>query len=232
MCLIFIISNTMTDKKFGLHPSQRLQDLYQFNAHQGAHPLNAKIIFIGRDPNWKFDIENDPIFPQIVEYLEDGISFWEKYKVHHPFLLSRYKGDGRRYHRMFSKIGLSELYKNDVSFIELLKFPTFGMASKNRKEFLHHFLSESNRQHLLGLDQLFQNNEKTIFIAWGLINDIKQLSDGLEIFSRIKELDLANMDINSVNAFQNIFIHKHFSDSISNETLKKMREIIELRTSN
>jgi hypothetical protein len=106
------------------------------------------------------------------------------------------------------------------------------MAAKNRKEFLRHFLDKSNRQHLLSLDQLLQNKEKTIFIGWGLINDIKQLSISLDLFNIIKEIDLTKMDINSVNAYQNIFIHKSFSDSISNETLNKMREIIDLRTSN
>jgi hypothetical protein len=220
------------DKHFGLHPSTKLKALYQLNAHQGANPANAKIIFLGRHANWNYDIENDAIFPHVLEYLEDGTSFWEKYKVHHPFLLSDYKGDGRRYHRMFSKIGLNEFYKGEVSFIELLKFPTFGMAAKNRKEFLRHFLDKSNRQHLLSLDQLLQNKEKTIFIGWGLINDIKQLSISLDLFNIIKEIDLTKMDINSVNAYQNIFIHKSFSDSISNETLNKMREIIDLRTSN
>lgn len=211
---------------FGIHPSVALQKLYETHYFQGASPERAKVIFIGRDANWKIDIEQDPIFPKVVEYLEDGVQFWGKYKTHHPFLLDQYKGDGRRYHKMFSKIGLTDQHKKEVSFVELLKYPTYGMAGKNRKEFLAHFLSESNRSHLLMLDKLFQDQNKIIFIAWGLIKDIKDLSAGLDIFNNIKHMDMTTLDINTVNSIQNIHIHKHFSDSISNETLERMRNIV------
>lgn len=211
---------------FGIHPSFSLQELYKSHYFQGASPERAKVIFIGRDANWKIDIEQDPIFPQVVEYLVDGVQFWDKYKTHHPFLLNQYKGDGRRYHKMFSKIGLTDQHKKEVSFIELLKYPTYGIAGKNRKEFLTHFLSESNRSHLHMLDNLFQDENKIIFIAWGLIKDIQDMSEGLDIFDKIKQMDMTIMDINSVNSIQNIHIHKHFSDSISNETLERMRNIV------
>ena len=215
---------------FGIHPSVALRQLYETQYFQGASPEGAKVIFIGRDANWKIDIEQDPIFPKVVEYLEDGVQFWDKYKTHHPFLLDQYKGDGRRYHKMFSKIGLTDQHKNEVSFVELLKFPTYGMAGKNRKDFLSHFLSDSNRSHLLMLDSLFQDQNKIIFIAWGLINDIKAMSAELNIFNKIKAIDMTALNINSVNSIQNIHIHKHFSDSISNDTLEKMKSIIEEKT--
>jgi hypothetical protein len=212
---------------FGIHPSEKLQKLYNSHYYQGASPESAKFLFIGRDANWKIDIDQDPIFPKVIEYLEDGVQFWKRHKIHHPFLLDEYKGDGRRYHKMFSKIGLSEQNKNHVSFIELLKYPTYGMAGKNRQEFLTNFLSPSNSFHLQTLDNLFKDESKIIFIAWGLVKDIKDMSAGLNIFEKIKRIDMSKLDINTVNSIENIHIHKHFSDSISNDTITKMKSIIE-----
>lgn len=113
---------------FNLHPSKLLNELYQIKNFQGANPENAKILFVGRDPNWHFDIENMPVFEKVTEYLTDGISFWRKYGFHHPFLFSHYGGDGRRYHRMFSNLNLDSNLADKISFIELIGFPTTGMA--------------------------------------------------------------------------------------------------------
>lgn len=34
------------------------------------------------------------MFVSVVEYLTDGVTFWETHGIHHPFLLKSYKGDG------------------------------------------------------------------------------------------------------------------------------------------
>jgi hypothetical protein len=46
--------------------------------------------------------------------------------VHHPFLLPAYRGDGRRYHQTFARIGFTPRHADLVSFAELLHVPTVG----------------------------------------------------------------------------------------------------------
>ena len=120
---------------YGKHPSISLRKLYEINSHQGASPTDAKILFLGRDANWKEEIEKEKFFSHIAEYLENGVDYWNKYGVHHPFLQKEYKGDGQRYHRMFSKLNLDKSKAKHLSFIELLSFPTYGMAKKIVQEF-------------------------------------------------------------------------------------------------
>ncbi|NLZ94945.1 MAG: hypothetical protein GX921_03860, partial [Bacteroidales bacterium] len=50
--------NDGTNKSiFGRHPSKQLNDLYSIKSYQGANPVDAKVIFVGRDPNWAAGIE-------------------------------------------------------------------------------------------------------------------------------------------------------------------------------
>lgn len=65
----------------------------------------ATFLFVGLDANYSPDLEASPSFQSVLEYHEDGVAFWRRYGVHHPFLLPEYRGDGRRYHRTFAKIG-------------------------------------------------------------------------------------------------------------------------------
>lgn len=207
---------------FEKHPSQLLNELYSKKSYQGANPIEAKILFVGRDPNWAIDVENKEMFNFVSEYLTDGVSFWKKHNIHHPFLLPNYKGDGKRYHRIFSKLKADSNASNKISFVELIGFPTTGMAKKNNKAFLEYLLSENNKNHLIELDILLNDLDKTIFIAWGLIEDFKILNNKTGLFEKFAKLDKSVMDISDLNQFENIFIHKHFSDSISNVTLDKM----------
>ena len=87
-----------------LHPNNKLNELFAQRPYQGADPMKAKFVFIGLDANYDTSIEASGIFDELVEYLADGVTFWSKYGVHHPFLLPKYKGDGKLYHRNFSKI--------------------------------------------------------------------------------------------------------------------------------
>lgn len=108
------------------HPSRELSALFVQRPFQGVEPAAAVFLFIGLDANYAEDIERSPIFQQVVEYHQDGVAFWHRYGVHHPFLLPQYSGDGQRYHRNFARIGFAPVHAALVSFVELLHVPTFG----------------------------------------------------------------------------------------------------------
>jgi hypothetical protein len=91
-------------------------------------PESAKFLFVGLDANYSENIERSDIFPQLLEYLDDGVAFWQRYGVHHPFLLDGYTGDGRKYHKTFARIGFSPSHAADVSFVELIDVPTYGRS--------------------------------------------------------------------------------------------------------
>ena len=209
---------------FGRHPSKKLNALYAIKSYQGANPEDAKAIFVGRDPNWAADIEERKMFEHVVSYLSDGIDFWETNGIHHPFLLSNYKGFGKRYHQRFSKLNLDSSVANKISFVELIGFPTTGMAGSNSTLFKEYLFSEANSGHLIELDKLLSNNDKIIFIAWGLINDFKLINKRTGLFEMLAKLDKSKMDITDLNQYENIFVHRHFSDAISSATIAKMEK--------
>ncbi len=76
---------------FQQHPSKALNLLYQERNYQGANPKEAKVLFVGKDPNWAVYIEESPIFPLVEAYLSDGVRFWKEQNMHHPFLHESYK---------------------------------------------------------------------------------------------------------------------------------------------
>jgi hypothetical protein len=87
------------------HPSFELNRRFRLRPYQGVEPSLATFLFVGLDANYSPDLEASPSFQSVLEYHEDGVAFWRRYGVHHPFLLPEYRGDGRRYHRTFAKIG-------------------------------------------------------------------------------------------------------------------------------
>jgi hypothetical protein len=110
------------------HPSQILSEIFRAKPYQGARPENARFVFVGLDANYDAQIESSPIFQRVLEYHEDGVAFWRgnKKKVHHPFLLDEYTGDGQRYHRNFARTGFGPDDACHISFVELLHVPTVG----------------------------------------------------------------------------------------------------------
>lgn len=218
------MNKIVTYSGFQIHPSSLLQELYLEKAHQGANPKEANILFVGRDPNWAIDIEEMAIFNLVKDYLTDGINFWNTHNIHHPFLLPDYKGDGKRYHTIFSKLKLESKFSSQIAFVELIGFPTTGMSKKNNKAFQNFLISELNRKHLIELDNLINNPDKAIFMAWGLIDDFRFIYEKTGLFHKLSKLNKHGMNINDLNQFENIFIHKHFSDSISNQTIDKISE--------
>jgi len=213
----------MVKSTFEKHPSKLLNDLYSKRNYQGANPIDAKVLFVGRDPNWAIDVDTQEMFNSVSEYLNDGITFWKENNIHHPFLFPNYKGDGKRYHRIFSKLKIESRFSSNISFVELVGFPTTGMAKKNNKIFKEFLLTESNRNHLLELDKLLNHSDKKIFIAWGLMDDFIFLYNKTRLFKKFAELSKSKMNINDLNQSDNIYIHRHFSDAISNITLEKIK---------
>ncbi len=112
------------------HPSHLLCRLFEEKPFQGASPEEAEFVFLGIDANYSADIEHSPIFEKLLEYHQNGVAFWKKNKIHHPFLLPQYDGDGARYHKYFSKLGISPDYADKISFMELLHLPTVGRNPK------------------------------------------------------------------------------------------------------
>lgn len=214
--------DAMSKSTYGRHPSKRLNDLYASKSYQGANPVDAKVIFVGRDPNWVADIEEREMFEHVVAYLTDGIAFWQKHNIHHPFLLESYKGDGRRHHRAFTKLELDSSVASKISFVDLIGFPTIGKATIERNSFKGHLFSEENIDNLIALDKVLNDESKIIFIVWKLIDDFKLIYERTGLFKNLANLDKSQMDITDLNQYENIFVHRDFSNSITNDTIAKM----------
>lgn len=131
---------------YQVHPSPQLHRLFHERPFQGTRPDQSEFLFVGLDANYDADIENSPSFASILEYHEDGIGFWRRHRVHHPFLLPSYSGDGRRYHQNFAKIGFTPDDAARISFVELLHVPTVGRNALNS--------GDLDRSHLDALNQL------------------------------------------------------------------------------
>ena len=121
------------EAKYSRHPSAALNELFaaQSFPHQGQEPEKAKIIIFGLDANYSLEISNHPAFlERIFEYHRDGVQFWRRHGVHHPFLLDEYplkkNTGGVPYHRKFTWLGLDSSYADHISFVELLPIPTTG----------------------------------------------------------------------------------------------------------
>lgn len=143
------------------HPSDKLNEIFTAKPYQGVAPEQATFLFIGLDANYDAAIEAHAIFPKILEYHRDGLAFWQKHGVHHPFLLAGYTGDGKFYHRSFAKIGFQPEHAGLVSFAELLHVPTSGRNKLDGKDL--------SRIHLSRLNTAITKGEaKYIFIPAGV----------------------------------------------------------------
>lgn len=211
---------------FQKHPSKMLIIFYNEKSYQGAHPFEANVLFVGRDPNWAINIEELAIFNLVEEYLSDGISFWKKHSIHHPFLDPSYLGEGKKYHKAISRLNLCNSFADKISFIEIIGFPTTGMSSTNYKLFNEYLLSSENRNHLIELDKLFNETGKLIFLSWGLIDYLKFVNKKTGLFQKFNNVDKNSLIRTDLNKVGNIYFHKHFSMGISTSTLNKMSDEI------
>jgi len=156
---------------FGIHPSETLHRLYQNKPWQGQDPEQAKILFLSLDANWDYDIEQSPVFPQVQEYLQDGVLFWEKYGIHHPMLLNGYHGSGKKFHLSFTRLGLAPENAKHISFIELFGKPTYG-GSGEEPDFMNMVL-EQDASYLNFLKHILtETRGKTFFVAKDVYNKL------------------------------------------------------------
>jgi hypothetical protein len=110
------------------HRSKELNAAFRHRPYQGVEPSKAKFLFVGLDANYDPSLEQSLAFRSVMDYHDDGVAFWRLHRVHHPFLLSEYRGDGRPYHRRFARIGFTPKHADLVSFVELLHVPTVGRS--------------------------------------------------------------------------------------------------------
>lgn len=163
-CFCLVNLNLVLDfaiEMFIPHPSSTLQEHFRQKPYQGAHRGSARFLFVGLDANYAADVESSPIFQSLLQYHLNGPEFWRNTGAHHPFLLPQYKGDGRRYHRTFAKIGFQPSHAHLVCFAELLNVPTVGRSTL--------VASDLDTQHLLAVRQaIFEGNAQFIFLSAGV----------------------------------------------------------------
>ncbi len=188
---------------YSIHPSNELNTLFKSKPYQGVDPNLAHFLFIGLDANYEKHIASKDIFKKIADYHEDSVMFWQKYNVHHPFLLSDYHGDGRPYHRNFSKIGFKTEHANLISFIELLHVPTVGRNKLHPSDFDDKHLDIINHAILYG-------KAKHIFVSANVL----RLMIASKKFSWLSQVNQTK-DILPVifsNNEKSVYKHLHFSN--------------------
>lgn len=188
---------------FDPHPSRALTALFTKKPHQGATPHEARFLFVGLDANYAPDIEQNPVFPNLLDYHEDGPAFWRRSRVHHPFLLPGYKGDGRRYHLTFAKIGFEPQHADLVSFVELLHLPTVGRSALTPRDL--------DRSHLVGVrDAMFRGKAQFIFVSAG----VQRLLKGTGLFPELERVrgDFGALRVLHDGTDRAVFLHLHFSN--------------------
>lgn len=212
---------------FSKHISFNLINLFKEKPYQGQSPEQAKIIFLSSDANYSKEISEHPFFNRILEYHEDGVKFWHKYGVHHPFLLSDYpfkkNQGGVPFHKRFSAIGLDSSYAEDICFLELLNTPTIGSMSKDKTEFLNLI----DLEHLKYIDHLITNSDgKLFFVSKNVADLLHDLKKRYDIFNWLQS---CLKEVNSSQKVGNnkILVIYHFSASVSNQYRKDLKVLID-----
>lgn len=186
-----------------VHPSPELNALFARKAYQGVVPDKAAFLFVGLDANYEAQIDKKPIFSEIREYHNDGVAFWRKNGVHHPFLLPSYSGDGQFYHRSFARIGFGVEHSDLVSFVELLHMPTVG---RNRIS-----ATDLDSSHLKALNSAIIEGEAAhIFLPTG----VAQLMRKTGIFPWLEQTPTEKMGSLGVlfrSPTKTVYSHLHFS---------------------
>ena len=188
---------------FTPHPSPILTDHFARKPWQGVEPADARFLFIGLDANYAGDIERSPIFPALLQYHEDGPGFWRGNGVHHPFLLPCYKGDGRRYHLTFGKIGFQPRHADLVSFIELLHVPTVGRSSL--------VPGDLRKSHLERVRHgMFAGKARFVFISAG----VQRLLAATGMFPEVRQVrcNFGALRVLHESEDRTVFLHLHFSN--------------------
>lgn len=195
------------------HPSAILKDLFERKPFQSAPPEAAKFLFVGLDANFDPDIEASPCFPRVVEYLRDGVAFWQNHGVSHPFLLPGYKGDGRYYHRNFARIGFLPAHAASVCFMELVHVPTFGQSKL--------IPSDLDADHLRRISDAIDGAPRNVFLSDGVAKLMR--ASGEFPWLPKSPGNESPLQIWHRNGPTTIYRHLHFS--VWGRTVKKTAEL-------
>lgn len=188
---------------FQVHPSHRLQTLFRVKPWQGANPEHCRFLFVGLDANYAPAVESSPLFASLLHYHEDGPAFWRETGVHHPFLLPGYKGDGRRYHLTFAKIGFQPKHADAVSFIETLDVPTVGRNVLTA--------ADLGVQHLAYLRHvMFHGHAQFIFVPAG-VQRLLLASGRFPELAAVRRV-FAGLRVLHEDDDRAVFLHLHFSN--------------------
>lgn len=213
----------MTDS-YDIHPSKVLRDIFASMPipFQGQDPRCSSVIFVGLDANYSAELFEYPRFcEKIFEYHRDGISFWQRYGVHHPFLLEEYplkrNQGGVPYHKKFTRLGLSSELAEKISFVELLDVPTVGSTTEKR------FWELFNLDHARRLDALFtQGSRRQVLLPDSVIKKMQLAGRKYGVFDWVPK----NIEWGQFSKIGDTEFHKvrHFSGAISKAHLASMGE--------
>jgi hypothetical protein len=185
------------------HPNRELNASFARRPYQGVEPSSAAYLFIGLDANYDPNIERNPIFPRVLEYHEDGVGFWRRHGVHHPFLLPEYTGDGRRYHKAFARIGFEPKHAALVSFVELLHVPTAGRSQLTP--------ADLSAPHLQILSSVIREGKpQHIFMSASVARLMH--SSGRFPWLAKEPTDSAPLPVLYSRADRKVYLHLHFSN--------------------
>lgn len=188
---------------FFLHPSHVLQTLFKERPFQGANPSTASFLFLGLDANFAPDIETVPHFPDVCEYLKDGVRFWQARSVHHPFLLPGYHRDGALYHKRFAKIGFLPEHAPQVSFVELIDVPTYGKSHLREEDI--------DDKHMARLEQwIFRGTIRYVFVPPGAVR-LLRTSPRFSWLKTASDSHMGSLPVLYSSSKVTIFAPYHFS---------------------
>jgi hypothetical protein len=206
---------------YQLHPSETLRRVFTARPFQGAEPERASFVFVGLDANYSADIERSPIFPQLLDYLADGVAFWKKTGVHHPFLLPAYGNkDGTRYHRSFAGIGFRPMHAPLVSFVEVLHLPT---CKQSKLE-----VSDLDAGHLQWLDRIICAGSARYVFLPATAAQLMRASGSFPWLPKLARSEGGALEVWHRTATTTVFCHYHLS-TYGHQEKKKREQIAEIR---
>ncbi len=222
------------------HLSPEVSFLFGRQPFQGCNPSSARFVFVGEDANFAPDIELQPIWPRVAEYLNDGVEFWNRHGVHHPFLLPEYNGQGTVYHRHYHSIftrdqgdpsgaeaPLPSGIRQSIAFVEYLDRPTTGNDNINDVGMVNEV---RRRWHFGWLAQLlvrqYGDPDRTVFLTKGVASKLRKDSDRLYpgLVPENPEAEAKRFPANARR--HQVVIHRHACDYLTGEQRRQLNALI------
>lgn len=123
--------------------------------------------------------------------------------MHHPFLLPDYRGDGRRYHRTFARIGFTQQQADLVSFVELLHVPSVARSKLAPQDL--------DLSHLCGINAaILHGKAKHVFVSAGVASLIRA-SEAFPWLPRAAS-GLGRLRLRYSEPLRSVYSHLHFSN--------------------